>query len=367
MTIHIHKKPRLGISRFLLWALVFLIVFSLLLDGLGSTILAQISPQESLGINPSPTGSNFEVKLYLLKGYVAKNGGVDILLIGSSVVNTGLDPDVVAQTLFDLTGKKLRIFNFGVEGLDIVPNSVYAKILVKEFHPALLIFGTIPRDYLASDNADLNAAFLASPWIRYQSGEWNFPGWLIANAAALRHYLPYRNWMRSDFFTIRSIYFYRISRTSASGYEPDHAIVTNLDIPPDPNDPSEIEAFAKYRDYKVDPSRLASLEAILSLQGQGSTRVIVMNLPLEPTFYDYMGGTSVYQQYLRVIETAVVNAGGQFISSNDAPQIPPDGRPDREHLNHIGAPVLSVYLGERLAALAKADGTLFAGTGQGSH
>jgi hypothetical protein len=339
----------------------------LLLAALGNAVLAHISPEESLGLNPSPTGSNFEVKWYLLQQYVARNGGVDILLIGSSVVNTGLDPDIVAQTLFDLTGKKLRIFNFGVEGLDIVPNSIYAKLLVREFHPALLIFGTIPRDYLATDNADVNLAFLANPWIRYQAGEWNFPGWLIAHSEALRRYLPYRNWMRADFPTLRANLIYARAHITDSGYIADHYVGTGLDAPPDPNDPSEMDAFAKYSNYTIDPSRLACLEAILSLQKEGSTRVIVMNLPLDSTFYDYMGGASVYMQYENAIEAAVLNAGGLFIASNDAPQFPPDGRSDREHLNLNGAPVLSVYLGTRLADMAKADDALLNGPGAGSH
>jgi hypothetical protein len=173
--------------------------------------------------------------------------------------------------------------------------------------------------------------------------------------------------MRADYLALRGIYFYRVARVSASGYEPDHFVGTNLDTPPDPNDPNEMEAFAKYRAYTVDPTRLAYLDAILGLQKDGRTRVIVMNLPLDATFYDYMGGAPVYQQYENVIETAVLNAGGLFISSNDAPSLPPDGRSDREHLNQNGAPVLSVYLATRLADMARADGTLLTGAGQGGH
>ena len=359
-------QPRSQPGRFLLWLLAFLALSALLLEGLARSLVRPAFPAASLGVGPVPTGSNFEIKWYRLQQYVAANGGVDVLLVGSSVVNTGLDPDVIAQTYTGLTGQKLRVFNFGVEGLDIVPNSVYARILVEAFHPRLLIFGTIPRDYLAADNLEVNSAFLSSPWIEYRSGAPNPAGWLIEHSLALQAYLPYRDWMRSDFPTLRADFLHRILRTSPSGYEPDNNVATNVEQHPSPDDPNETAAFAKYADYRVDPGRLASLQAILDLQTDG-THVLVMNIPAAASFYDYMGGAAVYRDYEATLSARVNAAGGIFLSSEDAPPIPANGYSDREHLNYMGAPVLSAYLGAHLADLAKADGSLFAGTGQGGR
>ncbi len=343
------------LTRFLLQGLVFLVCLALLLEAIGRTVIDRVSPAESFGLDPSPMGMYFEIKWYRLQHYVAKNGGVDVILVGSSVVNTGLNPDVIAQTYYDETGQKLRIFNFGVESLDIVPTSEFTKILIEQYHPALIIFGTIPRDYLTSDNQDVNSAFLANPWIQYRSGQPNFMGWLIDHSAAMLHFLPYRNWMRADFLSQQAKYQLRYQRTSASGYEIENFIAKNLDQHPDPNSPDEVDAFAKYHDYTMDPARLADLQAILNLQKETGTHVLVMDIPLAPTFSDYMGGSAIYQGYQQTLEKAVQASGALFLSADGAPRIPPDGRSDREHLNRIGAPVLSSYLGHELAILTTSD------------
>jgi hypothetical protein len=358
MKIATVKSLRHRVLRFLFQTLAFLILFAFLFELIGQLVINRITPMVSLGVNPTPMGMYFEIKWFRLQQFVKRNGGVDVILIGSSVVNTGLDADTISKTFTDITGKQLRVYNFGVEGLDIVPNSVYAKILVEKYHPALLIFGTVPRDYLASDNADVNASFVASPWILFESGAFNFTGWLIDNSNALGHYLRYRNWMRADFFTQKALYAYRTQMTSTSGNEAENKVGINLDQPPDPNDPNETATFAKYHDYQIDPSRLESLQKILDIQKGEGTRVIVMNMPVQSTFYDYMGGQSVYQQYEQTIASATSNSGGLFIASDGYPLFPPNYFSDRGHLNFKGNPILSTYLGRLLAAFSISDSKL---------
>jgi hypothetical protein len=362
-----HKTRKLS-TRILLLVLAFFVVFLWIPEtAFHIGFLNKLFTRESLGNYPAPVGQYFDIKWYGLQEYVARNGGVDVILIGSSVVNTGIDPDTVAETYFELTGIRLRIYNFGIESLDILPTSVYAQILVQKYHPALLVFGTIPRDFLASDNADVNQQFLSSPWIEFESGQWNPVGFLIDQSAVLRHYLPYRNWMRSDYLETLYAIDHRLSRTSSSGYELDRTIGMNLDQSPDPNSPDEQATFAKYRDFKIDATRLSYLHNILNLQNTGSTRVIVTEMPLDPTFYDYMGGISVYQAYQNEIASAVTTSGGMFFPSNGSPQIPANGRPDRMHLNRFGAPVYSIYLGTQLATLTTNEGAQFTSSDQGSH
>ena len=366
--IAIPHQPRKLSIRLLLLVLVFFVAFLWILEvAVHKGFLNKLYARESLGNYPTPMGQYFDIKWYGLQEYVARNGGVDVILIGSSVVNTGIDPDVVAESYFKLTGTWLRIYNFGIESLDIVPNSVYAKILVQKYHPALLVFGTIPRDFLASDNADVNQQFLSSPWIEYETGQWNLAGFLIDQSAILRHYLPYRNWMRSDFLDTMFMIDHRLSRTSSSGYESDYGIDMNLDRPPDPNSPGEQATFAKYHDFKIDPTRLSYLLNILHLQNTGNTRVVVTEMPMDPTFYDYMGGISVYQEYQNEIAAAVTASGGIFFPSNGDLQIPANGRPDRMHLNRFGAPVYSTYLGTQLATLTTNEGLPFTSSDQGGH
>lgn len=346
----------LHLRSLLIWTGVFLAGLVLVLEGFSRSGLAgKVFHTESLDVYPYP----FEIKWYRLQQYVAQNGGVDVIILGSSVINTGIDPSIVAQTYAEKTGKKLRIFNFGVEGLTIVPDSAFAKLLVQTYHPALLIYGTIPRDYLGNHDLDTNQEFLSSPWIQYRSGELNLIGGLIDQSVGLRRYLVYRNWIRSDFLFTQYQYLHRSARTSPSGYEPDSFVATNLDTPPNPANPDDAVIFSEYQNYQIDPFRLSQLQDILDLQKLPETRVIVLEMPMHPTFYLYMGGESVHIEFQQELTQVVISSHSIFIPASGNPSIPPNGRPDREHLNHNGAIPMSTFLGQQLAALTLDSGLQF--------
>jgi len=73
--------------------------------------------------------SQFEIKWQKLEQYMQENGGVDVILLGSSMVNTGVDPAIFAEQLSSSDGN-LRVFNLGVEGLTVVPMEQVALLLV---------------------------------------------------------------------------------------------------------------------------------------------------------------------------------------------------------------------------------------------
>lgn len=347
----------LQIRSLLTWTGVFLAGLILLIEGfLRSGLAEKVFHTESLDVYPYP----FEIKWYRLQQYVAQNGGVDVLILGSSVVNTGIDPSIVAQTYAQQTGKQLRIFNFGVEGLTIVPDSVFAKMLVQTYHPALLIYGTIPRDYLGNHDLDTNQEFLSSPWIQYRSGEPNLIGGLIDQSIGLRRYLVYRDWMHSDFLSNISQYMHRRDRTSPSGYEPDTFVATNLDTPPNPANPDDAAIFSEYANYQIDSFRLSQLQEILDLQKLPATRVIILEMPMHPTFYLYMGGEPVHREFQQELAKVITSSHSIFIPANGDPVIPANGHSDREHLNHNGAGPMSTFLGQQLAALTLESHLLFA-------
>jgi hypothetical protein len=304
----------------------------------------------------------FEIKWFRLEDYIEKNEGVDVIILGSSLVNTGLDPDVMSQTYFEQTGKHLRIFNFGVEGLSIVPNSVIAKILVDQYHPALLIYVTEMRDYIAGIGMEYEQGFMSGSWIQSRQGKFNFVGWLIDNSMALQIFLPYRNWMRTDFPQSIHTLRYRSLATSTTGYDPENAIGENIDSPPIPDTPAEINNFETYGNYQIAPSRVVNLENILSLGKNGDTRVLIVEMPVHPTFYVYVGGETVHKQFQGTISSIVLKDGGSFIPAESCSDIPLEGRANRWHLNKLGAPAFSTCLGRQLATLGKQLNTDFLDT-----
>jgi hypothetical protein len=295
----------------------------------------------------------FEIKWFRLQKFIEQNGGVDVILLGSSLVNTGIDPDLMAQAYYKETGVKLRIFNFGVEGLTIAPNLINAKILVNEYHPALLIYVTEMRDFIGGNGLEVQQQFLSYPWMQYRQGKFNVWGWAIDHSSALQDYLPYRNWMRADFSDTLYSFLTRYQNTSESGYEPEYSVGENLNVPPDPNDPKEIENFKVYGNFQMDPSRLEDLKSLLSLAQDGKTNVLIVEMPVHPNFFVYVGGEKVHKQFQQTIDSLITSSGNAFIPADTCEDIPLAGRANLWHLNYQGAPIFSSCLGQQLAIIGQ--------------
>lgn len=353
-----HKKP---IWSIFLFAAIFFLALAGLMELVARTPwFGQVSPYRSVG----NYHYQFEIKWFRLQDYVKQNGGVDIIVLGSSLVNTSIDPDIVSQTFYEQTGVRPRIFNFGVEGMTVAPNSVIASLLVERYRPALLIYVTEMRDYIAGNGLDYETRFLSDPWSRYQRGDFTLFGWLADHSVALQHYLPYRNWMRSDYSETMALYIKRYQDTSASGYEPDSMIGANVDVPPNPNDPEEAQYFKAYGNYQIAPSRLENMQSILDFSRSEGTSVWIVEMPVHPTFYAYVGGEEVHKQFQRAISSLIAANGGSFLPAEACVNtIPLNGRSNRWHLNYIGAPYFSSCLGDQLAILAYRQHTDFLTTG----
>jgi len=342
--------PKKSFWSLLILTVTFFCVLSASLELLARTPwLEQVSPYRSVG----NFDYQFELKWFRLQDYVKSHGGVDIIILGSSLVNTGVDPDIVAQTYYQQTGVHPRIFNFGVEGMTISPNSVIARLLVERYHPALLIYVTEMRDYIAGNGLEYETPFLNDPWLRYQTGHFNLAGWLRDHSAALQHYLPFRDWGRSDYPATIALYLKRYQETSASGYEPDMGIGVNIDIPPNPDDPAEAQNFKDYGNFQIAAARLGDLKSILDFSKSQGTAVWVVEMPVHPTFYVYVGGETVHQQFQQTISAFVTANAGYFLPAETClGTIPLNGRSNRWHLNYIGAPYFSNCLGSQLALFA---------------
>lgn len=349
------KKHPIGFGYTLLQAFAFLVFFITLLEGIARTrFTGNLLPYQSFG----SWHYQLDLKWFRLKQYVANNGGVDVLILGNSLVNTGFDPDVITQTYYEKTGLRLRVFNFGVDGLTIAPNSVNAKLLIEEYHPALLVFVTEMRDYDATNGIRTEEKFLSDTWMQYQLGYFNPRGWIIAHSVALQHFLPYRNWMRADFPNTFAAYLQTYHTTSLTGYGPDNGVMKEV-VAPDPNNLAGNPYFDSPQPYQIDPSRLECLRAILDLARDNGSQIVVVEMPVHPVFFEYAGGEKVHKAFQEKIAETVQAGGGIFLPAIHEVTIPLQGRSNLTHLNWRGAPILSAYLGEQLAALTNQDGMMF--------
>ena len=296
--------------------------------------------------------AQFEIKWFKLEDYVRQNGGVDVILLGNSMVNTGIDPAVMAEEYQARTGKRLRIFNFGVEGLTIAPLSDLARILADRYHPGTILLFTEMRDYVAANGLAVENQFRADAWMRGQLGNASLKGMLIDRSLLLQHLLPLRNWSRADFIDHFFMDLRRFDETSASGYEADRNIGENIEQAPNPNDPNEKLNFELFSNFHMDASRIQDLEKILALKDQGVT-ALVTEIPVYPTYYVYFGGESVHQEYLKELSQILGGASDQFLPAIPDILIPISGRADNHHLNYEGAPLYSTLRAQSLADLCK--------------
>ncbi|KAF0111284.1 MAG: hypothetical protein FD147_1035 [Chloroflexi bacterium] len=294
--------------------------------------------------------AQFEIKWFKLQDYVLENDGVDVILLGNSMVNTGIDPEVFAEEYQQVTGADLRVFNFGVEGLTVAPNSSLVQLLVETYQPKTLIYFTEMRDYVAMNGLKEEETFLSNDWLMYRLGKQNIKGWFIDRSTAIQMLLPFRGWTRSDFLDNYVLNLRRVKITQPNGYEPETRTRQDIDVRPDPSSPADKPFFELFQNFTIDPQRVSDLHTILSKQ-EFQTNVFVSEIPVYFTFYDYFGGETVHQDYLKEISKIVIDYGGFFVPPVDPDLIPLDGRADRLHLNIQGADIFSKLLAGKFSSM----------------
>jgi hypothetical protein len=343
--VHLRRRP----SRFFVSLIWGVLVFIALCIGFEfacrSSIINQLLPVRSVG----SYHAQFEIKWFKLEDYVRQNNGVDVIILGNSMVNTGIDPQILAERYKELTGKDLRIFNFGIEGLTVAPLADVAQILEQKYHPGTILLYTEMRDYIAGNGNDVETQFLQNAWMRSLLGTPSLQASLISSSSALQHLLPYRNWSQIDFLDSYVIDTQRIAGTTPDGYEADYRTGKDVDKVPDPNDPAEQANFALFKNYTMDPSRIKDLQSIIQLQDQG-TKVLVAEFPAYITYYRYTSA-DVVANYNHDIAQIVGNTGSVYLPAVSYDLITLSYRSDNHHLNYKGAALYSTLLAEQLAAL----------------
>jgi len=307
----------------------------------------------------------FEIKWFQLERYVEEHGGVDVIFMGSSLVNAGIVPERFFQAYTKITGEEnLRVFNFGIEGMTIQPNAVVAKLLIETYQPQVLIFGTEIRDYYSKNGVVVAERFLSNNWVRYRNGDFNLWGWLAEHSEAYPYYLATRNWLTWKYYDHFTTIMDRIDKMMPDGYDIEHAANTFHTQPPDPNNPEDKEVIDFFADYEIDESRLGNLQDFLDLGETYGVEIIFVEMPVAPTFFDYFqDGEDAHIEFVEVVSAIVTEAGKVFLPAPSEDLFAVRDRSDRVHLNKYGAPKFSRYLGEQLGEIALQEGFTLSGEG----
>ncbi len=320
-----------------IWTLFFLMALCGLLEGLArSDVLKDRIPPPALD-----TGYiHLEAKWYALQGYQAQHGPVDCFFLGSSMVHNGLDPERVVSAYQAQSGKTLRCYNFGLGGVSAHEAGLIATILVEQYHPRLIVYGTSIRDYSLTIPWSSRGKIEASAWGKYRLGEANMNGWLGDRSAAYASAQGGLLWFQqpSTWRRIRELE----ERLSAAGFVPQKEKIFDPDAPLAP------EYRKSFEDFAISVQDWEGLQVLMAFKQQGIT-VILLEMPLPEVYWKLLEeGEQTYLDWRGEMESAAKAVGVPFWRTIGEEGLADVSYSDVHHVDSAGATLLSDWLGLKL-------------------
>ena len=338
-----------GTSGKIFW-LTLAVLF--MLTGVGELIVRTEFFQAPL-TPPHLGSSHYQLghKLAWLDAETKRNGPVDCIMLGNSMVARAFDPDVFQNTYKKATGRDIHCFNFGINASSAFSTAVVARILVEEYNPRFLIVGTDPRDFaLPSSDPDVTT-IVDSSWIRYHLGDFSLDDWLTDVSYLYRY--------RSH---ISRLLHFKYKDTLWSDTKLNFPILPNglteidkvnplVNDPPDPLNISEEVAYFKkiYAPYVMLDENLVALETIAEHNGSGTQVVIVEMSVADGFYYFFEKGEADYNRYVDAIGKLASLHQVPFWRTEPLDLIPVDGWADYIHVNPKGAAAFSAWLAVQVA------------------
>ncbi len=327
-------KISLPYGRIFFQASLALLVSCLTLEFFArSPIVSNLSLPQSYGTSHP----HFETQLTRLEERTAQGEKIDCIFIGNSQVLYGIDPSIVEQVYQEKTGHQIRCQNFGLGGLPPMSAASLARVLIQNFHPSVIIFGTGLWDYSSSNADSTNASLMSSPWMQYQLGHPSLDGWLYQNSIAYRYIFGLDRALKTGEDKSQSI--------DADGHAT-YSGQTGLSIY---EQLEYFETIAK-RPELTEP-QVNGLRDVIALNS-GELKIIIIETPFNPIFLDYKRkGRLLYPDFKRMLANQTDLAGVDLWMTQDNIQFPQENWYDLIHLNKEGSAYFSHQLGEYLATI----------------
>ncbi len=333
--------------KLILWTILFIVLLASVIEWLVRQDIFQ-TPMTT----PQMGSSHYEMgqKLAYLDRQIKQNGPVDCLMVGSSMVDVGFDPEAFEKAYQEITGKNIQCFNFGLDASSAASTQAIAKILVEDYHPRLLIVGTDARDYvLPREDPDVSV-ILDTPWVQYRLGNFSLDGWLLEKSYFYRYRQHLNRLLRFDLkdTLVKDTFFAYELRPN--GLNVISKIATDSNDPPDPNDQSyQVQYYGRiFKSYQVLDLNLEALKQTLALQSPGM-QVVVVEMPVPDGYYYFFGnGSEDHGKFIQSVKTLTAMQEVPFWQTEPLNNIPDNGWSDYTHMNTTGADVFSSWLGRQV-------------------
>lgn len=321
--------------------LIFIITYALLESAARSPFVIQLSIPEAYG----SSHPHLETQITRLKTKIANGEKVDCIFIGNSQTLRGINPSVVEQTYFEETKRTIHCQNFGLGGMPPKTAPFIANILIKNFHPSVIIFGTGLWDYSTANSETSHESIMSSPWVQYQLGEFSIDGWLYENSNFHRFIFGLDRAMKSTSNVAQKI--------NEDGQLPhnDHARMSLEE---------QVEYFENIQKHPgITNAQRNGLQELIAIHSE-SVKIIVIETPFDPIFLEYnKRAERLYTDFKNMLDSETQQAGINLWITQDTLPIPQTYWYDLLHLNKDGAVFFSQKLGHFLAtAYISPDSTL---------
>jgi len=317
-------------------AVIVLVVFIALMETLArNDTIQSIFPSPSIGSGHK----NIDFKLEGLKKLTEKEGPVDCIFLGSSLVLRSIDPEIFQQVFQEKTGQKIRCYNFGFAGLIPPFAKVMAEILYEMYSPRLIVLGITPSEFQEGIGIKMSKRLMSNPWFRYRMGVFSIDGWLLDHSYAFRYYLRFKYLLEHREFATKQLY--QEMRITPYGFGYQDEVMNRL------RKRRVQKIKSRLINFKPDPDSYAAMTDVFHLRPQ--VDVVMVEVPVHPIFHTfYSGGPEDHFRTLNEISRQSREQGILFWPTSHLNLIPDEGWKNSNHMNFRGAQVFSRWLGEKI-------------------
>lgn len=308
---------------------------------LAEALLQDLSIQSKLPIPSIGTGYRpATIQFHELEIFAKKNGGVDCLFIGSSLVYNAINPVAFQDAYTSQTGQEITCYNFGLYNLTVSTAAPIAQLLIEQYHPELVVIGLQGWELSNYAINEYEVQFPDTAWMQYRQGQVNLQGWLIEESYLYR----YLNIIPELLSPQPRRVGYATSAKFVAGYQP------MIFYSPPPDSPF----FSPQRDNQdaeersVDNQEFVSFKKIVEM-GQKDIKLYIVEMPTyssqrlwreQHRYYDALNIAADYAYTHQI----------PFWFTSNYDLIPIEGWADFSHLHITYSILFSEWLGQQIGA-----------------